>query len=271
MSRGLDVLSPLKWAGGKRWLVRNGSLPSVPSFKRYIEPFVGGGAVFFHLAPEKAVLNDLNNELIEFYEVLRDQPCQRMKKMVEHQSRHGKRYYYNLRSQVFADRIDRAARFLYLNRTCWNGLFRVNLDGVFNVPKGTKDTVILDSDDFEQAAETLSKATLSIGDFEPVIASARKDDLLFVDPPYTVQHNMNNFIKYNEQLFSWSDQERLHKSLSAARRRGAKIILCNADHESIRNLYADFGTYKFVGRHSVLSGKSEMRRKTTEALFTANI
>ena len=98
-----------------------------------------------------------------------------------------------------------------------------------------------------------------------------KDDYLFVDPPYTVKHNMNNFIKYNEHLFSWGDQERLRDVLFKAKKRGVKIVVCNADSSSIMKLYEGFGAYRSLARHSVLAGKAEVRRKTTEAMFITNI
>jgi DNA adenine methylase len=139
-----------------------------------------------------------------------------------HAKRHSKKYYYYLRDEAKPTSLaGQAARFLYLNRTCWNGLDRVNLKGKFNVPKGTKSKVILDTDDFEAAAKALGAATLVCSDFATIVDMAEKGDLIYADPPYTVHHNMNGFIKYNEVLFSWEDQTRLRDCLLRASERGA--------------------------------------------------
>ncbi len=257
----------LKWAGGKRWLVNSDQLGLPESYNNYIEPFLGGGAMFLQLAPHKAILSDLNADLINTYLVMRDSPQELVSELTLLQSRHSKEFYYQMRSQKFECKFDKAVQFLYLNRTCWNGLYRVNLQGNFNVPIGTKDNVILDSDDFIATSKILKNAIIKQCDFEETIESSEDGDFLFVDPPYTVQHNMNGFIKYNETLFSWEDQERLMKCLIEAKNRGAHILLTNADHESIRNLFADLGDYSSVSRHSVLAGKTEGRGSTTEAIF----
>src|SRR3990167_7732993 len=132
----------LKWAGGKRWLANAGLLPLPTGSTRHIEPFIGGGAVFFRLAPETAVIADLNEDLIELYRVMRDDPKILKERMIQHQADHDDIYYYLVRDQSPDTPLERAARFLYLNRTCWNGLYRVNRFGKFNVPRGTKDSVL---------------------------------------------------------------------------------------------------------------------------------
>lgn len=163
--------------------------------------------------------------------------------------------------------IDKAARFIYLNRTCWNGLYRVNKNGEFNVPIGTKSEVIMENDDFPQTSSLLNNCTLVSQDFSRSIKTADDKTFLFIDPPYTVKHNNNNFRKYNEELFSWEDQVRLRDCLLEAKKIGAKIMVCNADHPSIIKLYSGFGSIKRVGRHSILSGKPEFRSKTTEIVI----
>lgn len=260
----------LKWAGGKRWLVQQG-LPKPSSYQRLIEPFVGGAAVFFNLEPQRALLADLNPELINLYEVVRDRPRELRKVLSWYQSRHSAECYYNTRSREFTSPLLRAARMLYLNRTCWNGLYRVNRRGKFNVPIGTKSNVIMLEDDFERASELLSGAELRCQDFSATISQAGEGDFLFVDPPYTVKHNLNGFIKYNEDIFTWQDQVRLVDALQGARDRGAAIVVTNADHQSVRELYSAEFQYLPVQRRSVLSGRSHGRCRTTEALFTANI
>ncbi len=258
----------LKWAGGKRWFV-TGCDDSFPTkFRTYFEPFVGGGAMFFHLSPSDAVLSDKNVDLIRTYRALRDDWTKVRRKLTDHQRFHSKEHFYKVRSSKPWSESGAAARFIYLNRTCWNGLYRVNQKGEFNVPKGTKDSVLLPEDQFDRIAEILSSVELLADDFGPIIARAGKGDLVYVDPPYTVRHNNNNFLKYNERIFSWSDQVRLAKTLFAARERGAHIVICNADHNCIRYLYKGFGTMRRVSRHSILAADPNNRRKTTELVIT---
>lgn len=264
------MLPFLKWAGGKRWLVQSGQLQTPSHYERFIEPFFGGGAVFFSLEPQRALLSDVNPELIELYEIVRDEP-ERLRSILEwHQEKHSPVHYYAIRNRRYRDKAWRAARTLYLNRTCWNGLYRLNRKGEFNVPIGTK-TAILIEESFAEASALLARATLVCQDFEHTIGEAAKGDFLFVDPPYTARHNLNGFLKYNEKMFSWEDQLRLHRSLLRAGERGASIIVTNADHASLHDLYSAGFTYRSIERQSVLSGEAYGRGKTTEAVFTANV
>lgn len=259
----------LNWAGGKRWLVSTHPQALQRAPGRYIEPFLGSGAVFFHLLPESSLLSDTNSHLVEAYAAVRDDPERVLEKLREHHRRHSRDYYYRMRSSQPRKPATRAARLIYLNRTCFNGLYRVNLKGEFNVPIGSKQSVILSDDDFEAWAIALAGSELVVQDFETTIASAGRGDFVYADPPYTVKHNMNNFVKYNERIFSWSDQVRLARCLNAAAERGARVVLSNADHPSIRDLYAA-PRWNHVGvfRHSRLAASSDHRRRTTELLIS---
>lgn len=257
----------IKWAGGKRWLLNDPSF-GLPEYSgRYIEPFLGGGAVFFHLMPPDAILSDVNERLIETYRSIRDEWRLVQDRLAEFQVKHSKEFYYEERARVHTCSHLRAAQFLYLNRTCFNGLYRENLKGQFNVPLGTKTQVSLPDDDFELASRVLSNADLRTGDFEIIVDEARENDLVFLDPPYTTAHNFNGFVKYNQRIFTWGDQKRLMQATSRAIQRGARVVLTNADHNSIHKLYADLGTSTVVSRPSVISGTVGSRRATTEALF----
>lgn len=260
----------LKWAGGKRWLATRG-FPCPASFDRLVEPFVGSAAVFFSLRPGKAILADVNQELINLYRVVRDYPVELQALLSGHHDKHCRDHYYAVRKQIIADELGRAARMLYLNRTCWNGLYRVNRKGEFNVPMGTKTAVLMDGENFELYAKLLDVAELSCQDFETTINACGQGDFLFVDPPYTVKHNLNGFVKYNETIFSWDDQVRLAAALRRAGLRGAAVLVTNADHENLRELYRDDFTYTSVGRQSVLAGSAAHRGRTTEALFSLNL
>ena len=258
------LLPFLKWAGGKRWFVRRYDHLLPCDFRTYIEPFLGGGAVFFALKPQSAILTDSNQALIETYKAIREDWRLVWHYLLHHQKFHSKEYYYNCRNKIFHSPFLKAAQFVYLNRACWNGLYRVNLQGVFNVPIGTKDTIIFDNDDFESISECLGAANIDSCDFENTIDLSGKNDFIFVDPPYTVNHNSNGFRKYNERIFTWEDQRRLRSALERARLRGAKILLTNADHESVRNLYAGFGEITALPRHSVIGGGAEYRKLSSE-------
>lgn len=257
----------LKWAGGKRWLSARVVELATPLVGKYIEPFLGSGAVFFALRPAKALLSDVNHELINAYGAIKSYPERVFTLLREHQRRHSKDYYYQIRAYRPRCEFRMAARFIYLNRTCWNGLYRVNLNGEFNVPIGTKSTVLMPTDDWVALSELLQSAELFCGDFQDAIEDAGQGDLVFADPPYTVKHNFNGFIKYNDALFSWSDQIRLRDSLLRAKQRGARIIVTNAFHSSIRDLYKEHFILEPVTRASVLAGSAKHRGRFEEMLI----
>jgi len=257
----------LKWAGGKRWLVSRFDHFLPKAFSRYVEPFLGSGSVFFFLQPNAALLADKNAELIETYLAVRKDWRKICVLLEEHQRKHSKQHYYEVRDTIFNSPFLRAARFIYLNRTCWNGLYRVNLRGVFNVPMGTKQKVLLDSDDFESTAKALEYAEIDTADFEESIDRTVRGDFLFADPPYTVQHENNGFIKYNEMLFKWEDQVRLRDSLRRATGRGVKILLTNASHQSILDLYKKDFIITKVLRHSIIAGSSNHRKVSEELII----
>ena len=262
-----QIVPFLKWAGGKRWFNHLYSDLFPGKFRRYCEPFLGSAAVYFHLQPQTAVLSDINRSLIGAYEAIRDD-WQRVERILRrHQLLHSDDYYYFVRNQSCASRFERAARFIYLNRTCWNGLYRVNQEGRFNVPRGTKDSVILPTDQFKETAKSLQNADLECCDFEESINKVGRDDFVFIDPPYTVKHNFNGFIKYNERLFSWLDQERLHACAKAAVSRGAKVIVTNANHESVWELYSDFPQKIIAPRESVLAADKSSRNRVQELII----
>lgn len=256
----------LKWAGGKRWLARRCASIFPDSYQRYFEPFFGGGAVFFSLAPPAGVLSDTNSSLIATYVAIRENWPRVLRCLERHHVSHSKPYYYDIRSQIPSDESEAAARFIYLNRTCWNGLYRVNRRGEFNVPIGTKTRVLMD-DNFATIARVLSRVELRCIDFEKAISEAGSGDFVYVDPPYTVRHNNNGFLKYNEQIFTWDDQIRLCGAVKAAISRGVKVLVSNAAHDSIRELYEGVGEHIKLDRHSVIAGALKGRGIEQELLI----
>lgn len=268
-----NCLSPgmpfLKWAGGKRWLVSEYRYLFPERVERLIEPFVGSGAVFFEIEPEEAILGDSNLWLIQTYMAIQTDWERVVRCLKIHARRHCPEYYYNVRKKKPTAAYAIAANLIYLNRTCWNGLFRVNLNGQFNVPIGTKESIIRDTDDFANLSAYLRRAKLVCADFEETISRARPGDLIYADPPYLVRHGNNGFVKYNERLFTWEDQIRLCECLKEAYERGCKIIASNARHRSIRDLYNNWANLQILRRPSMIAGNNEARGVCEEYLISA--
>jgi DNA adenine methylase len=260
----------LKWPGGKRWFIeQHFDLLPKKIHGRYIEPFLGSGAVFFAMEPQEAILSDACKDLILTYSGVRDYAQEVLSLLTNHDLKHDYDYYYQVRSEEPESIAERAARFIYLNRTCFNGIYRVNLKGKFNVPIGSKTKALLDTDDFPKWSETLRRAQLFHSDFEVIIDQAGRGDFLFVDPPYTIRHNNNGFVKYNEVLFSWQDQLRLHDCLIRAKSRGAKILMTNANHQSLRELYNKEFKQFVTSRYSSIAASGSKRDRYEELIIQA--
>ena len=257
----------LRWAGGKKWLVNKENIITPPKFNTYFEPFLGGAAVFFSLPKTPFIISDINAELINCYQAIKNDYLQIDGLLRVHQAKHSQNYYYQIRKSKPRNEHTRAARFLYLNRTCFNGLYRVNKQGIFNVPIGSRNNALLNNDNLKAVAERLIQGKIFHQDFETTMSLAGEGDFIFIDPPYTVNHNLNGFIAYNEKIFSWDDQVRLKNAVVSAVDRGAMVTMTNADHESIHELYAGLGTTQKVERSSVIAGKAIYRGLTSEVLM----
>lgn len=264
-------LSPfLKWPGGKKWLVaKYGKF--IPEFSgNYYEPFLGGGSVFFRLLPTSGVISDINEDLINLYIVMRDHPIELKGIMSEYQEKHSVTFYYTIRESCPITPIEKAGRLLYLNRTCYNGMYRVNRQGRFNVPIGSKSDCTYDLDLFPRYSAALKTICIRVCDFSASIEKSGAHDFIFVDPPYSIAHNQNSFIKYNENLFNWNDQKRLVDVLCKARSRGASIMVTNANYDGLREMYRDNGFYiQHVDRYCAMAGVASKRRMTQELLITS--
>lgn len=264
MSKPKLVKPMLKWAGGKRWLVANHAHLFPAEFDRYREPFLGSGAVFFHLRPKDAVLSDANSRLIDCYKAVKEDWKAVWNALRALERQHSDEFYYELRDRSFPNKFREAAKFIYLNRTCFNGIYRENLKGIFNVPRGTKDTVTFPDDDFRAISTRLKRSKISCSDFSKNILEAAEGDFVFIDPPYTVRHNNNGFIKYNQRIFSWDDQVRLRDCVKIAAKNGAKILVTNASHTSIVELYKEVGEPITLSRASVIAGSPSARGSYAE-------
>jgi DNA adenine methylase len=257
----------LKWPGGKQWLAARlaGLIPTNTEFT-YFEPFLGGASLFFAARPRRAVLGDINPRLIETYVAVRDRPNQVIRYLTGWQNT--KENFYEIRGDRYRGFIKRAAQFIYLNKTCWNGLYRVNREGEFNVPYGHHDRTVFEREQLRDGSSILASAKLICADFDRALKTATAGDFVYLDPPYTVLHSDNGFRRYNEKLFSWEDQERLAETATELIRRGCRVVVSNAAHSKVAALYPAFAKYR-VQRMSLLAADSSHRCSTREALFSS--
>ena len=257
----------LRWAGGKTWLIKYlTNFLSTIKFNDYHEPFLGGGSVFFSLQPQKAFLSDLNYELIGTYVQVKanvEEVIHELSKFKNNAT-----YYYEVRSKMFTNEAQKAAKFIYLNQTSFNGIYRVNLKGEYNVPFGYRTKNFFDPTGLRLVSKALASVELKHSDFMNSLNNVKENDLVFVDPPYTVAHENNGFIKYNQKIFAWEDQQRLSLYIKAVVARGANYIMTNAAHKSIEDLYNDFGDSTKLQRASLIGGKGAKRSKYNELLYS---
>lgn len=238
----------VKWAGGKRRLLKR-LQPHIPErFGRYHEPFVGGGALFFHLASRRlpatapwAVLSDANKRLVRTYRAVRDDPDRLLERLEDRAKSHCKDQFYAVRAlnpDDFVDDVEVAAWFIYLNKTAFNGLYRVNRKGQFNVPIGRYDKPnICDVSAVRAASAALQGAEIHHETFESVLDRAEAGDVVYFDPPYVPASKTASFKEYTRDGFTLDDQARLRDVAAELKMRGLQVILSNSDHEVVRDLY----------------------------------
>jgi DNA adenine methylase len=257
----------LKWAGGKQWLVPMADALLPFDFTgSYYEPFLGGGAVFFALAPPKAHLSDANADLISTYIGLRDDVDRMIRELRSYP--HEREFFEGLRKRQPRASHTKAARLIYLNKTAFNGLYRVNRAGQFNVPFGQyANPTICNEPRLRSAASALQGAVLRSALFSEMTSHAGAGDVVYFDPPYITGHTNNGFLKYNARLFSWQDQLQLARSARALTKAGARVVISNADHPAVRSLYAGLYCYE-LSRRSAIGGGLAYRGEVRELLLT---
>lgn len=272
MNNNTDVtpIKPLlRWAGGKTWLIKYlDEIIGNMTFNNYHEPFLGGAAVFFALNPQKrAYLSDANEDLINTYKAIKYYPEKVIKELLRFENT--QEAYYEIRSTYNADDIYMAARFIYLNQTSYNGLYRVNKAGHYNVPYGFRKSVQFESERILTVSRRLKNVSLKSGDFTINKYKINKGDLVFLDPPYTVSHNKNGFIEYNKNLFSLQDQYRLSEYIDFIKRKGGYYILTNAAHATIEDIFGTKGDTRLeLFRNSLIGGKYAKREEVSEYVYT---
>jgi DNA adenine methylase len=266
----LDGRPFLKWAGGKTKLIQQYNFYFPKVYKTYYEPFLGGGAVFFYLNPTNATLTDINAELVNAYRCVKDNVEELIKLLDIHQLKHSRDYYYDVRRFAYATDLEKAARLIYLNKTCFNGLYRENSQGEFNVPIGKyKNPKICNPVLLRAVSVTLQNAQIEVRPFEDILNYARSgNDFVYFDPPYHPLSSTSNFTAYSRYLFSQNDQIRLKEVFAELAKRGVKVMLSNSDCEFIRELYSEFNIYSILASR-LINSKATNRGKISEVLITS--
>lgn len=276
-SRNVLLKPILKWVGGKRQLL-DSILPLLPKNpKLYVEPFVGGAAVLLAKHPKHALVNDYNAELINVYKIVRDEPDALLELLKEHARKNesdGSEYYYAIRAMDREPDFDslneivRAARIIYLNKTCFNGLYRVNSSGQINSPYGRyKHPNIVNEPGIRALSRYLQgDIELRCGDYADVLSGLEKGAFVYFDPPYMPLSQSSSFTGYTEGGFSYEEQVRLRNECMKLRERGIRFVESNSDCDEIRELYSDF-TIKTVQAKRAINSRGDKRGAVNEVLI----
>jgi DNA adenine methylase len=268
--RSLPPRPFLKWAGGKGQLIAQYQTFFPKQIDTYYEPFLGGGAIFFRLLPAAAVLTDINPELVNVYSCVRNAVEAVIEHLAAHQRSHSPDYYYKIRAAPEGNPIERAARFIYLNKTCFNGLYRENSKGQFNVPIGSyKDPKICCPELLRSVSACLQTSTIAERSFDAVLDWAKTpSDFVYFDPPYHPISDTSRFTAYSRYSFYAEDQIRLRDTFITLAQRGVKVMLSNSDCPFIHELYQGFNIYSIEATRAINSN-IQKRGKITEILVTS--
>lgn len=276
MTKNLLIQPFLKWAGGKRQLIKEIEKYIPNKIGTYYEPFLGGGAVLFYLQPKKAIVNDSNPELINAYVVIRDNVDELIIDLKKHKNT--KDYFYDIRkidrTPEYHDlsNIEKASRLIYLNKTCYNGLFRVNSSGEFNTPFGNYNNPnIVNEHVLRSVSNYLNNNDIKFicGDFEDAVKGIRKGSFVYFDPPYAPISDSSSFTGYTLDGFNNEDQKRLERLCNKLQERGVKFLLSNSTATSILELYNDYDI-KYIDAKRNINSIGERRGEIKEILITSN-
>lgn len=271
----------VKWVGGKRQLLKQFRELNLyppedfdPINSTYFEPFVGGGAVFFDLLPQKAELSDWNQELVITYNVIKSNVEELIQSLQKHI--HSKEYYLEIRAKKIKDLtdVDIASRFIYLNRTGFNGMYRVNKSGEFNVPFGKyNNPLICDEVNLRRVSQALQNVSIKHQDYKEVLKKAKKGDFIYLDPPYFPISKTSSFTSYTADIFLEKEQIELRDTFVKLHKRGCFVMLSNSDTPFINEIYSGIKGIKGVKNNKIIAGRSinskgSGRGKITEVLIT---
>lgn len=243
----------LKWAGGKTQLLSVLSKKIPKKYNKFIEPFIGGGALFFHLKIPNSIIADTNGELINLYVQLSKYSKKIITKLKEYKNT--KEFFYEIRKKIPNNNIDRACRTIFLNKTCFNGLYRVNRKGEFNVPYGNNKTnTFVDEENLKLVEKLLKQTKIVHNSYEYVLKKyAEKNDFIFLDPPYFPISKYSDFKRYTKEQFDWGDQVKLSKIFYQFDKKKCYLILTNSDAKEIMNLYRDYKIELFNTKRNINS------------------
>lgn len=260
----------VKWVGGKRQLMFE-LLKNMPGdYNRYFEPFIGGGALFFYLQPDNAYISDMNEELINLYQVVRDNVDELITDLQKHDI--SKEYFMEIRNidrteeyQNWSD-VKKASRFIYLNRTCFNGMYRVNSKGEFNVPFGHyKNPRILDENNLINCSNLLQRTEIKHADFSEILKKIKKGDFVYFDPPYVPLSETSSFTSYTKDGFDIDMQFKLRDVCDELDSIGVKFLLSNSDTKLVNELYENYNIKKVFASRQI-NANADGRGKITEVL-----
>ena len=264
----------VKWVGGKKQLLSQFESLFPKKFNNYFEPFAGGGAVAFYLIktrnPKKVFLSDINEELIDAYNIVKNNPEKLIKLLEQYKENHNKENYYDVRAKdpKLLSELERAARFIYLNKTCFNGLYRVNLKGGFNVPMGNyKNPAIANNKDLTEIASLLKNVQVEIKQFHEGVETAEEGDFVYFDPPYYPLNRTSNFTSYNKDSFLEKEQIKLFETFRKLDKKRVKVMLSNSDTDFIKNLYKDYNQ-TFVQARRMINSNAKKRGAINELVVT---
>ena len=267
----------VKWAGGKRQLMPELEKNFPTKFGTYLEPFLGGGAVMFDLLAKnsnlKCNVSDLNSDLVLAYVTIRD----RLEKLIESLENHSKnyhkdstRYYYEVRDQEPKNQIEKVSRLLFLNKTCFNGLYRVNSKGKFNVPMGRyTNPNIVNKENLEIVSKALQteKIKISCRDFSSIIKDAKKGDFVYFDPPYQPVSDTANFTSYTHRDFTEDDLERLADLANQLNSKGCNVMLSNSNSKTVKKMFSSGWKIKEIKANRAINSNSQKRTGHKEIII----
>lgn len=278
MKKNILVSPVLKWVGGKRQLISDIE-PLIPkSISTYVEPFVGGGAVLFHLQPKKAIINDYNQELMNVYQVIKDKPNELIEVLQEHKGLNSEDYFYEIRSLDRSENyenmtdVEKAGRVIYLNKTCFNGLFRVNRAGFFNTPYGKyKNPSIVNEVTIKAVSNYFNSAKIKFltGDYKEALRRLRRGAFVYFDPPYVPISSSSSFTGYTEHGFDYEKQVELRDECLKLHNRGVKFLQSNSYSPEILELYSDQKVFniEIVKAKRSINSQVDKRGEISEVLI----